>query len=97
VLRRPKKGRTYGDGTELDEIDDLPTDGDQERKFRVQPIGRGLVGQVKPKEKPTPISATGTIGRKTGARRPPSSASSHGSVGESLLVGVLNVTILNVI
>ncbi|KAF9036081.1 hypothetical protein BDZ89DRAFT_472806 [Hymenopellis radicata] len=41
VLRRPKRQRAYGDGTELDGIDDLPTDRDQESRFRVQPKGYG--------------------------------------------------------
>ncbi|EGO05162.1 hypothetical protein SERLA73DRAFT_164710 [Serpula lacrymans var. lacrymans S7.3] len=37
LLRRPKRPRTYGDGTELDGIDDLPTDREKEGRFRVQP------------------------------------------------------------
>jgi hypothetical protein len=41
VLRRPKRQRTYGDGTELDGIDDLPTDREKEGRFRVQPKGYG--------------------------------------------------------
>jgi hypothetical protein len=41
VLRRPKRQRTYGDGTELDGFDDLPTDGDKEGRYRVQPKGYG--------------------------------------------------------
>lgn len=41
VLRRPKRARTYGDGTELDGIDDLPTDRDKEGQFRVTPKGYG--------------------------------------------------------
>jgi hypothetical protein len=41
VLRRPKRQRTYGDGTELDGIDDLLTDRDQEGRFRVTPKGYG--------------------------------------------------------
>lgn len=41
VLRRPKRPRTYGDGTELDAIDDLPTNRDQEGRFRVMPKGYG--------------------------------------------------------
>ncbi len=41
VLRKPKRQRAYGDGTELDGIDDLPTDRDQESRFRVQPKGYG--------------------------------------------------------
>ncbi|KAK0208139.1 hypothetical protein DFS33DRAFT_1496588 [Desarmillaria ectypa] len=41
VLRKPKRLRTYGDGTELDAIEDLPTDRDKESRFRVQPKGHG--------------------------------------------------------
>ncbi|KAG0147272.1 hypothetical protein CROQUDRAFT_656383 [Cronartium quercuum f. sp. fusiforme G11] len=32
-LRKPKKVKVYGDGTELDEFDDLPTSKDKERQF----------------------------------------------------------------
>ncbi|KZT30682.1 hypothetical protein NEOLEDRAFT_1126286 [Neolentinus lepideus HHB14362 ss-1] len=41
VLKRPKRQRMYGDGTELDSIDDLPTDREKEIKYRVQPKGFG--------------------------------------------------------
>jgi hypothetical protein len=41
VLRKPKRPRTYGDGTELDAIADLPTDREKEGLFRVQPKGYG--------------------------------------------------------
>ncbi|CAK5264903.1 unnamed protein product [Mycena citricolor] len=41
VLKRPKRQRVFGDGTELDGFDDLPTDRDQESRFRVQPKGYG--------------------------------------------------------
>ncbi|EPQ60544.1 hypothetical protein GLOTRDRAFT_109003 [Gloeophyllum trabeum ATCC 11539] len=41
VLKRPKRQRTYGDGTELDNFDDLPTDRDKEMRYRVQPKGFG--------------------------------------------------------
>ncbi|KAJ7900211.1 hypothetical protein B0H14DRAFT_2672729 [Mycena olivaceomarginata] len=37
----PKRQRLYGDGTELDAFDDLPTDRDKESRFRVQPKGYG--------------------------------------------------------
>lgn len=37
LLRRPKRQRTYGDGTELDAFEDLPTDREKEVRFRVQP------------------------------------------------------------
>jgi hypothetical protein len=32
-LRRPRRPRTYGDGTELDEFDDLPTSKEKEKQF----------------------------------------------------------------
>ncbi|EKM61216.1 uncharacterized protein PHACADRAFT_247681 [Phanerochaete carnosa HHB-10118-sp] len=41
VLKRPKRTRTYGDGTELDGIEDLPLDREKEGKYRVQPKGSG--------------------------------------------------------
>ncbi|KAH8102509.1 hypothetical protein BXZ70DRAFT_928773 [Cristinia sonorae] len=41
VLKRPKRQKTYGDGTELDGIDDLPLDREKEGRFRVQPKGYG--------------------------------------------------------
>ncbi|KII93816.1 hypothetical protein PLICRDRAFT_406381 [Plicaturopsis crispa FD-325 SS-3] len=41
VLRKPKRQRTYGDGTELDGFEDLPTDRDQEGRYRVVPKGYG--------------------------------------------------------
>ncbi|EDR15743.1 uncharacterized protein LACBIDRAFT_291629 [Laccaria bicolor S238N-H82] len=68
LLRRPKRQRTYGDGTELDGIDDLPTDREKEGRFRVQPkaIGNRIPGASYPNtnksgEKP---SEKGTIRRK---------------------------------
>lgn len=44
LLRRPKRQRTYGDGTELDGFEDLPTDREKEVKFRVQPKATSRVG-----------------------------------------------------
>ncbi|TFK30777.1 hypothetical protein FA15DRAFT_662829 [Coprinopsis marcescibilis] len=41
LLRKPKRIRTYGDGTELDAMDDLPLDQDKEGRYRVQPKGYG--------------------------------------------------------
>lgn len=37
MLKRPKRLRTYGDGTELDEFEDLPLDREKEGQYRVQP------------------------------------------------------------
>jgi hypothetical protein len=41
ILRKPKRPRLYGDGTELDGFEDLPTDRDKESKYRVAPKGYG--------------------------------------------------------
>lgn len=41
VLRKPKRQRTYGDGTELDDFEDLPLDREKEGRYRVQPRGYG--------------------------------------------------------
>ncbi|RPD64889.1 hypothetical protein L227DRAFT_495301 [Lentinus tigrinus ALCF2SS1-6] len=64
VLKKPKRQRTYGDGTELDGFDDLPTDREKEGQYRVQPKGYGnrIPGASYPK--PSDASATGTIRRK---------------------------------
>jgi hypothetical protein len=45
-MKRPKRLRAYGDGTELDGIEDLPTDRDQEGKYRVTPKGYSSGGRV---------------------------------------------------
>lgn len=71
LLRRPKRPRTYGDGTELDAIEDLPTDREKEVRYRVQPKGYGnrIPGSSfasKPMEKDKPADK-GTI-RKKGKR-----------------------------
>ncbi|TFL06783.1 hypothetical protein BDV98DRAFT_559969 [Pterulicium gracile] len=80
VLRRPKRQRTYGDGTELDEIDDLPTDRDKEVKYRVQPKGYGnrIPGGSYPSK--LPESNKGTIRRK---RREPSGSTDPTALGTS--------------
>lgn len=84
VLRRPKKSRNFGDGTELDSIEDLAVEREKESKFRVAPTGRGNVGQ---KKQPATVTTgpTGTIGRRRGAAeataRSVSSASSQGAIG----------------
>jgi hypothetical protein len=72
VLKRPKRQRTYGDGTELDGIDDLPTDRDKERRFRVQPKGYGnrVPGASYPDKSLDRVAV-----RKKGRREEPSSES----------------------
>ena len=49
VLKRPKRPKLYGDGTELDNFDDLPLDGDKELMFRVQPKTTRVPGASYPK------------------------------------------------
>ncbi|KAG6851217.1 hypothetical protein H0H93_015227 [Arthromyces matolae] len=70
VLKRPKRQRLFGDGTELDAFEDLPTDREKEVKFRVQPKGTGnrAIGGAYSSEK-------GTM-KKKGRR--------EGSSGESM-------------
>ncbi|KAH9847401.1 hypothetical protein C2E23DRAFT_907192 [Lenzites betulinus] len=70
VMKKPKRQRTYGDGTELDAFDDLPTDREQEGKYRVQPKGYGnrVPGASYSKPSSSEASATNTIRRKAKAR-----------------------------
>lgn len=42
TLTRPTKRRDFGDGTELESFDDLPTSASAERKFVKYPTGRGV-------------------------------------------------------
>ncbi|ESK97959.1 two-component gap byr4 [Moniliophthora roreri MCA 2997] len=72
VLRKPRRARQYGDGTELDGIEDLPTDRDKESRFRVQPKGYGnrIPGGTYSSKT---TSDKGTVRRK---RREPSGSSS---------------------
>ncbi|KAK7059080.1 hypothetical protein VNI00_001704 [Paramarasmius palmivorus] len=72
VLRKPRRARQYGDGTELDGIEDLPTDRDKESRFRVQPKGYGnrIPGGTYSSKT---TSDRGTIRRK---RREPSGSNS---------------------
>ncbi|KAG5340611.1 hypothetical protein C0989_001053 [Termitomyces sp. Mn162] len=79
LLRRPKRQRLFGDGTELDNFDDLPTDRDKEVKFRVQP--RGYTNRVPGATYPSQSSEKGTIKKKSpreglssSAEQPPSTA-----------------------
>lgn len=90
VMRKPKRIQAFSDGTELDAFDDLPEDTEKERKYRVQPIGRGNVSVSRGEKggNTTSTATGGTLGRKSAAtlRRPPSSASSHGSIGEFFFI-----------
>ncbi|KAH9064098.1 hypothetical protein EDB87DRAFT_1599334 [Lactarius vividus] len=60
VLKKPKRQRLYGDGTELDTFDDLPTDRDKESQYRVQPKVHGNQKSIEIKD-----SGKGTIRKKS--------------------------------
>ena len=58
----------YGDGTELDGIEDLPTDREKEGRFRIQPKGYG--NRVPGASYPSKSNEKGTIrtkGRREGS------------------------------
>ncbi|KAJ6604526.1 hypothetical protein DFH09DRAFT_312802 [Mycena vulgaris] len=80
VLRRPKRQRTFGDGTELDGIDDLPTDREKESRYRVQPKGYGnrVPGGSYPSK-----SEKGTIRRKRREGSDGGSLDAHSPLGPS--------------
>ncbi|KAJ7357236.1 hypothetical protein DFH08DRAFT_736663 [Mycena albidolilacea] len=80
VLKRPKRQRLYGDGTELDAFDDLPTDRDKESRFRVQPKGYGnrVPGGSYP-----PKPEKGTMRRKRRDGSEGGSLDSHSPLGPS--------------
>jgi hypothetical protein len=65
VLRRTKR-RVFGDGTELDGFDDLPTDRDKEARYRVQPKGsqNRIPGASYPNKNDKDSSGKGTIRRR---------------------------------
>jgi hypothetical protein len=67
VLKKPKRQRLYGDGTELDTFDDLPTDREKESQYHVQPKGYGNRAAGPHREKSVEIkdSGRGTIRKKS--------------------------------
>ena len=67
VLKKPKRQRLYGDGTELDTFDDLPTDRDKESQYHVQPKGHGNRAAAPRRDKTieTKDSGRGTIRKKS--------------------------------
>lgn len=72
VLRRPKRLRQFGDGTELDSFEDLPTDREKERMYRVAP--KAPPGRVQPPPTSVNKSPNGkaTLARRTGRIDAPS-------------------------
>jgi hypothetical protein len=67
VLKKPKRQRQFGDGTELDNFDDLPTDRDKESQYRVQPKGHGnrVAGASREKSTESKEPGKGTLRRKS--------------------------------
>ncbi|KAI9782233.1 MAG: hypothetical protein M1839_005347 [Geoglossum umbratile] len=69
TLTRPKKPRNFGDGSELEGFDDLPTSGHVENKYVKQPVGRGApkslrskLGHTERSETPTtPLPPTASV------------------------------------
>lgn len=49
TMTKPKRRRNFGDGTELDIFDDLPTSATQESKFIKQPTARGAPRSLRSK------------------------------------------------
>jgi hypothetical protein len=76
-LKRRKRPKVYGDGTELDDFEDLPLDGDKETRFRIQPKVARVPGASypKPPEK-EPSSSKNTLQRNP--TREPSSNNLRG-------------------
>ncbi|KAG9314261.1 hypothetical protein JVU11DRAFT_5049 [Chiua virens] len=64
LLRRPKRQRMYGDGTELDAFEDLPTDRDKEGKFRVQPKASNRGGVITHSKSSDKEKDKGTLRKK---------------------------------
>lgn len=67
ILKRPKRQKTYGDGTELDGFEDLPTDRDKETRYRVQPKGYGnrIPGASYPSKAVPSLSSVGPDSKST--------------------------------
>lgn len=51
TLTRPTRRRAFGDGTELEVFDDLPTSASMESKFEKKPIGRGAPKSIQLRSK----------------------------------------------
>ncbi|KDQ12929.1 hypothetical protein BOTBODRAFT_176062 [Botryobasidium botryosum FD-172 SS1] len=80
VLRKPRKARVYGDGTELDWIEDLSVEREKERRFTVDAKDRSGVAGMSAN-----TSASGNAGER---RRVSGSGSSSGSLTIGKRVGL---------
>ncbi|KAJ6000097.1 hypothetical protein N7481_000506 [Penicillium waksmanii] len=83
TLTRPTKRRNFGDGTELESFDDLPTSVSTESKYTKNPIGRGAPRSVRaklsqsrntpPAESPRPGQGQGQLSTPPSTSKPPTS------------------------
>ncbi|KAF8760993.1 cytokinesis regulator, partial [Rhizoctonia solani] len=81
VMRKPKRIQAFSDGTELDAFDDLPEDTEKERKFRVQPAGRGNVSSSRGEKGSSASTTSGGLMDKIRQRVLESSPSAQASGG----------------
>lgn len=90
ILRRPKRPKTYGDGTELDGIEDLPTDRDKEVRYRIQPKGfsNRIPGAAFPLRAGDKDKSTdkGTMRKKSNKREGTNNGKLHFSICDSLVI-----------
>lgn len=70
TLTRPTKRRNFGDGTELESFDDLPTSASTESRFVKNPTGRGAPRSIR-----TRLSQSRTIPPDESHESPPPSSS----------------------
>ncbi|GAD99461.1 cytokinesis regulator [Paecilomyces variotii No. 5] len=59
TITRPTRRRNFGDGTELESFDDLPTSASAESKFVKQPVGRGAPRSLRLKSNQSLSSLSG--------------------------------------
>ncbi|KAL1867184.1 hypothetical protein Plec18167_008725 [Paecilomyces lecythidis] len=59
TITRPTRRRNFGDGTELESFDDLPTSATAESKFVKQPVGRGAPRSLRLKSNQSQTSLSG--------------------------------------
>lgn len=89
VLKRPKRQKTYGDGNELDAIEDLPLDREKEAQYRVQPKGHGnrVPGSSYPTK--TPDHSTDSISSGKGTLRRTKKRDLSSASGKSISISHL--------
>ncbi|KAJ9653038.1 hypothetical protein H2198_007744 [Neophaeococcomyces mojaviensis] len=71
TMNKPLRRRNWGDGSELEVFDDLPTSALAEAKFTKQPIGRGAPRSLRSKlGQPAAASSTSLVSARSGAETP---------------------------